>query len=303
MAACSCGSPSTPFGYSSCVDIAQRAVGFGFQSIKNDAGGNNEFASIPLTQALWDAAIYSNDDSVRVELLKNVKTVTDERADPEFEELDGISYVTAEGQRYISFEVIGAPNKLKTYVDALRCGVNGFYMISAGNELVGDLDTDNSSVRPIPMEKGTLYTKIIGTTRTTQQKLMVKFMVAESFDDADMGMIPSDDVSADLKATPSQIGVSLSSVIVASATTITLDATYKLNNVITPEPYVGAAGTDFDLYNVTTASTVTVTPTEPVTDGTYVLTFAPQTIADVLELRDADGSVISYATVTGLVAL
>lgn len=301
MAACSCTGDTSPFGYSNCVSIAQRAVGFGFQYLKNDAGSLNSMSGT-VAQADWEAALYSNDPSVRIELLKNVKTVVDERADPEFEELDGISYVTAEGQRYISFEVIGAPNKLKTYIDGLNCKDGGFYMVSAGNELVGDLVSGD--VYPIPYEKGTLYTKIIPATRTTQQKLMVKFMVAESFDDADMGFIPASDITADLKATTAQIDVTFATApAVASSTTITCALEYTLNNSATPQPYVGAGAGDFDLYNVTTASSVAVTPTEPVTDGTYVLTFVAQTTSDVLELRDADGSPISFTTVTGLVAL
>ena len=301
MAACSCTGDTSPFGYSNCVSIAQRAVGFGFELLKDDTGLVNSIVA-PVSQSDWESFLYSNDEGLRINLLKNVKTVVDERADPETEELDGISYITAEGQRYISFEVIGAPNKLKSYVDGLNCKDGGFYMVSAGNEIVGRLE--DGELFPIPYEKGTLYTKIIPATRTTQQKLMVKFMVAESFDDADMGFIPADQITADLKATTPQISVGFATApAVASATTITCALEYNLNNSSVSQPYVGAETTDFDLYNVTTSASVPVTPSEPVTDGTYVLTFAAQTTSDVLELRDRDGSPISFTTVTGLVAL
>lgn len=301
MAVCNCNDGVLGFGTATCVGLASRAVGFGFQKTKS-AGVYNDFSSTPLTQALWEAALWSTDQDERLSVLRNVKTVVDERADPDFEELDGVSYVVAEGQRYISFEVIGAPSKLKTIVEGLRCGEYSFYMITADEQLAGWNYTEDGALRGIPVEKGTLYTKIIPATRTTKTKLMVKFMVAESFDDGDMGYIPANEVTADLLGTNSQVEVNTDQAGVASATTITLDLDYYANDSLIPQDYVGADSTDFVLYNVTTDAAVAVAVTEP-TDGSYVLTFVAQTTSDALELRDANGSPISFTTVTGLIAL
>ena len=300
MAVCNCNDGVLGFGLATCVGLAGRAVGFGFRKNKNAGVYNVINGATVVSQPIWEALLYNSDADVRMNVLKNVKTVTDERADPDFEELDGVSYVVAEGQRYISFEVIGTPSKLKTIVEGLRCGEYGFTMITADNQLAGWKVANE--LRGIPVEKGTLYTKIIPATRTTKTKLMVKFMVAESFDDGDMGYIPADQVTADLLATNAQIQASLDSATVASATTITVDVDYYANDSTTPQEYVGADVNDFVLFNVTTDAAVVVVVTEP-TDGSYLLTFAAQTTSDVLELRDANGSPIAFTTETGLVAL
>ena len=299
MAVCNCNDGVLGFGTATCVGLASRAVGFGFRKNKSYGSYNAIDGSSDTTQAAWETFLFTSDADVRMNVLRNVKTVVDERADPDFEELDGVSYVVAEGQRYISFEVIGTPSKLKTIVEGLRCGEYGFTMITADNQLAGWKVAED--LRGIPVEKGTLYTKIIPATRTTKTKLMVKFMVAESFDDGDMGYIPADMISADLLGTNPQVEAIVEAGI-ATATTATVTVDYYANDSTTPQDYVGADVGDFTLYNVTTDLAVTVTVTEP-TDGNYVLTFVAQTAADVLELRDKNASPITFTTVDGLIAV
>jgi len=297
---CNCNDGVDGFGIASCVELMKRAVGFGFQKTKSYNAYNSVDGSVVLDQATWETLLYTSDKDVRMNVLRNVKNVTDERADPEFENLDGIDYVVAEGQRYISFEVIGTPSKLKSIVEGLNCGDYSVFTITAAEQLGGW--KNGTDLRGVPIEKGTLYTKIIPATRTTKAKLMVKFMIAEAFNDGDTGLIPSDDVTADLLGTNSQIQIATSAVTVASATTITLDLDYYANDSTTPQAYVGAVAGDFDLYNNDTALSVAATVAEGV-DGSYTLTFAAQTTADDLELRDKSGSKIAFTTVTGLVAL
>ena len=296
--ACNCTDGTKGWGLSSCFNKFGYPLGYAFQKLKDSTGADNGLTgteAAPLTQTAWeDSYLYVVDQSIRVNVLSNVKAVTDEREDPNTEDIDGVEFFVSEGTRKITFEVYGVPSKVKGFIEALRCGEYGFYPISNTKNLGGL--KDGATVRPIPIEVGTLFVKEMFQTKTSQQKLMVSFQVSEEYNDSDFGFVPAKAIDADLLGTTPQIETIVTGDGNADsngAETVVL--TYSANNSTTPEALLGAGDTSYyEIYNTTTQATVSISSIVDNGSGSYTFDYVGQTPADVLELRYVDGSPLSF---------
>ena len=155
---------------------------------------------------------------------------------------------------------------------------------------------DGATVRPIPIEVGTLFVKEMFQTKTSQQKLMVSFQVSEEYNDSDFGFVPAKAIDADLLGTTPQIETIVTGDGNADsngAETVVL--TYSANNSTTPEALLGAGDTSYyEIYNTTTQATVSISSIVDNGSGSYTFDYVGQTPADVLELRYVDGSPLSF---------
>ena len=103
--ACNCTDGTKDWGLSSCFNKFGYPLGYAFQKLKDSTGADNGLTgteAAPLTQTAWeDSYLYVVDQSIRVNVLSNVKAVTDEREDPNTEDIDGVEFFVSEGTRKI----------------------------------------------------------------------------------------------------------------------------------------------------------------------------------------------------------
>jgi len=303
--ACNCTDGTKGWGLSSCFNKFGYPLGYAFQKIKNSSGDDNKVEATEaakLTQLTWESSLYSSDQNLKISVLSNVKAVTDEREDPNTEDVDGVEIFVSEGTRKITFEVYGVPSKVKGFIEGLRCGEFGFYAISNTKNL-GGLKVDGG-VQPIPIEKGTLFVKEIFQTKTGQQKLMVTFQVSEAYNDSDFGFLPASIIDADLLGTTPQIQALLTGDGAAdSAGAETVNIVFSANNSTVDEPIAGANDAAYyTLQNTTTGGAVTISGVVDNGGGEYEILYTSQTTADVLVLSYANGSPLAFEDYTFLEA-
>lgn len=295
--ACNCTDGTNGWGLSSCFNKFGYPLGYAFQKIKDSTGADNFVTGTeasPYDQATWSGSLYSSDESLRIHLLSNVKAVTDEREDPNTEDVDGVEMFVSEGTRKISFEVYGVPSKLKGFIEGLRCGEWGFYPISNTKNLGGL--KDGADIKPIEIERGTLHVKEMYQTKTGQQKLMVTFQVSEEYNDSDFGFLPASAISADLLGTTPQIQAEVTGDGAAdSAGNETFSLAFSANNSTIDIPVVGVVAANLQLYNNTTDASVSITTLTETSDGNYALAYTAQTASDELVLSNADGSPVALS--------
>jgi hypothetical protein len=301
MAVCSCDTGVTAFGLTDCYGKPDYVVGFGFINMKSDGVNYNTISgSSNVSQSIWEGLLWNNDPKQRLNLLKNVKEVTDEREDATTETIDEIDYFIRDGKRMVSFSVVGAPDLLKTVVEGIRCGNYGFFTITASGQIGGWKATTNaSSLRPIAIEKGTLQTKVIQATKSTQKRVMVMFQVAESFDDGTYGFIPSENIGADLIGTNALLSGLIVGAPVIAATSVTVHVDWELNGSTTVLPLEGLDTIAYwSLYNETTSATVTITAVTETAAGTYQLTYAAQTALNVIRISRGAAAPFTFDSFT-----
>lgn len=287
---CSCDTGAGGFGLIDCYGSPDRVVGLGFVQLKT--GGSDNVVTAPIAQADWEGLLWNKDGSQRVSLLSDVKAYTSERDDAVTETIDTIDYFISEGKKMVSFELIGTPAKLKSYVDSLRCQTIGFYGVSASGQLLGQRSSADE-MKPIPVQNQTIYSKIIDKTKETLAKMRVTFMIDERFDDADLAFIPSSEVTADLLTTEALIeATATAGASTTTTTTMEIQLDFSLSGQVSGtapnglEPLTNFDSTSyFAIYNNTTLASVAVSGVteSSTTDGLYTLTFTAQTTADVLE--------------------
>lgn len=307
MVSCSCTSGVGGFGLIDCFGKPSRIVGLGFQNLKS--GGSDNYLLSPVSQANWEGSLWNKNGSLRISLLNNIKEYTSERADAITETIDEIALYLKDGQKMISFTVLGAPYKLKEYVDGLRCSTIGFYGISESGQLLGRrISSDSSRLGLIPIQKGTITTKMVDATNTTFSKMMVTFMVDERFDDSEFVYMASDEITADLEYTNALIQADASAV-VDNATRITTTLLWAASGRVSGsgtglEPLENFnTASFFLLYNNDTSSAVTVSSVTEVSAGVYELTFAAQTAGNDLTLSAGVLAPFNFTEITGLTAL
>lgn len=298
LESCTCGTGVDGFGFIDCYGKPSRVVGIGFQQLKS--GSTENYILAPLSQSVWEGWLYNKDGSLRISVLNNLTEYTSERDDAITETIDDIDYYLKDGKKMVSFTVVGAPYKLKAFVEGLRCSKNGFYGLSESNQVLGRRSATNTlHILPIPIQKGTLTSKMIDATNATFSKMMVSFQLDERYDDSEFVYYnaPAD---VDLLGTEALIQANASAT-VDSATAITVTLAWSLSGAVGAalEPLTNFdTASFFSLYNETTAASVTISGITESPAGSYELTFVAQTTADVLTLSPSATSPFTFDALT-----
>lgn len=302
---CTCDTGVNGFGFIDCFGKPSRVVGVAFQQLKS--GGAENYLNAPISQANWEGSLWNKTASLRISVLNDVKEYSSDRDDAITETIDDIDYYLKDGKKMISFTVIGAPYKLKAYVDGLRCGRNGVYFISESNQLLGRrIDNDTAAIGLIPIQKGTITSKMIDATVATFSKMMVTFQLDERYDDSEFVYVPSDKITADLQDTEPMIQAIATASVTASVTievTLLWAASGRVSDVDLEPLENFDVSSYFSLYNNDTSSTVAISAVSEGSAGVYTLTITAQTTGDSLTLSAGALAPFDFADVTGLVAL
>ena len=303
---CVCADGTSGFGVIDCFGKIDRVVSAGFRDQKSS--GVENVITAPVSQSDWEALLYNKDATQRLSLLGDVKAYTSERDDSVTETIDTIDYFISKGKKMVSFELLGNPLKIMSYIDSLRCKNVTFIGVTASNQLLGRKKSTGSpdELFGIPVQTGTIDTKEIEKTKETLAKIRVTFQIDESFNDSDKVFIPSTEITADLFDTEAMIQATA----VTSGTSTTLATTQEIQLNFSLSGQISANGQEpleaynaslnWEAYNNTTLAAVVISSVSEssTTAGLYTLTFAAQTTADVIKFSASSVAPFNFTAFT-----
>lgn len=252
---------------------------------------------VPISQIIDDTYLIERlndaDKSKRWYPTLPLKQVTDEREDPETEDIDGMSYITDEGVRNFTGFTISADPVYQGKLDSGKCGELSAFVIDKSGRLVGEISDDGSTLYPIPIERGTFYTKLIKTQQGVIQKVQISFAWSELASDKKLRLMTA---TADLVNARGLLDIN-ATISGESTTGFVAALTYSYGYANAVQKAIGLLLADFELYNVTTGAPVVITSVTEDPVGTYTFVIPAQTSSDVLRLTDTKNGIELIATV------
>ena len=299
IAGCNCGGRLGNTGFPDSVKPFGLTVGFVMVPIRSEDGTRNglDGTSATIGQDYLDL-LNNPDPSKRGYPYLKLVNVTHEEADATFETFDnGTRTKTRDGIKTIKYEISGVTNQfyLKT---SEACVDFGLYSIDACGNLKGQLEGD--ILYPRPVNRGSFNSTFIDAIADAETKVMFEMDYGFTTNDGDQWMFAQSDFTPIIDPLEGlgMIDVQFPTIVVDSATQITVNASFCYGYANAKTPWTGAGPTDFSLLNITTPAVITVaTAVESlVTPGEYVITFLLQSTNDVVELdsfRAASGSLVN----------
>lgn len=302
--ACTCNNTLGNTGRPNCESLMDVAAGLFITPYYDDNGAQNYIDVAATLNAAYFTTKLNAAAGSRWHPLQNLKNVVDERGDNILEtfEDNSVSFVQV-GPRTFRAWIIGTSTTFLSKIAEYNCIDTGTYIRDKQNNLIGTISSDETKLYPIRIEKGTWSAKLIKGTDKTKQKTEISFQFHVDERDEDLRMISADEIT----------GVTLSSLnglldvtgTLGTVGTTSLVVTLKTDygTAVTKDAVTGLVAADFEIYNVTDSSAVTVTgATESTTtEGEYTLTYAAVTAADSLrvslvkngyEMDDVTGSAV-----------
>jgi len=253
--------------------------------IATDGTQNKIDLSVALDQAAITALINQADASKRWYPTPNFKTVTQEREDSITESFDDGSqaFVRDGVKTFNGFITKPASPQLVGVLKDDRCTNFGVYIVDDAGNLIGR-DLGDGYLYPIPVDNGSYNPTYIEPTDTTVAKVNLTFNFSTLFQDENIGFIAADAIGASLLSENGLLDVVFSNASASSTTEASVEIAYIYGPSNSKLAVTGLLPAEIVLYNTTTDSSV-VTATAPEgPDGTYSITFAAQTSADILKI-------------------
>lgn len=294
-ALCSCGVSLQNTGVPGCVPI------FGVTKqlilvplIANDGTENSIDPNDTLDSAYFTALINNADDSKRWYPTGAMKNVTGERADPLMETFeDGSKVFIRQGVRNFSAMLLKGGPELLSQLNSNRCSSFGVYMVDANGSIYGKVKSDGN-LYPIEVQAASFYGKLVFTTDTTIQKIMLAFEFGVDEKDEDLRMILASSITGINLSSASGLINTYVKVVTCGQTSLVIDVYNKYGDFINGSPVEGllvadfassVTGTGSKIRNTTDGADVTITSvTESTTQaGRYTLAYTSQTVADELQ--------------------
>lgn len=288
--ACSCADGANNVGQPNCVDVFARSKYLIFvQTRQNDGTLNSIAPTDTINQLFLDGKVNADKDE-RWYVMPLHKNYAAERAEAITEDIDGIPFNVAQGNKTVSFEYIdkvGAPPVVNS-INSFACGSYSYFIVTQSNEIVGVKPSGEDNLLPIAIEQGTLYARFMEPTKTTKARTMAQMLVREDVNDGDLKMIPSTAITANLSDNKAVAEINLELTTPQTlATEIEVTATFKYFGTFpNNQPLEGITSTSaFVVTNTTTSLTVVVSGITETAPGVYTLTIPAQTTADLLEVE------------------
>lgn len=293
---CSCDGQIQNLGKPSCLEGLDAALyPIFFSTLKQDGSKNCVDASGTLNQATFDGLFKSEIAANRWLPLTGIKNYAAEPADATTDEFeDGTFELLEDGAVSVTFIVPCAdPYKLKAKIDALRCLSMSFMLVDRSGNLIGEAAGTDLCGRKI--QDKSISTKVLPKNDSQTNKLEVSFVIDKVSNDRKVDFIEAGDIAGyDLTTVLGLLDVNTASLTANSTTNATWVATLDWGGLSSRTPAGGLTATEIEVYNETTSSAVPVTVIEsPI--GTYDLTFAAQTVTDVIHVRGLGGQTIQLS--------
>jgi hypothetical protein len=295
-ALCSCGVSLLNTGRPNCIPI------FGVTKqlvlvpmIADDGTENSIDPTTTLNSAYFTALINQADDSKRWYPTGAMKNVSGERADPITESFeDGSKIFIRQGVRNFSGLLLKGGPVLLNQLNSNRCSTFGVYMIDSDGSIYGKVKNSDGLLFPIEVQAASFNGKLVFTTDTTVEKIMLGFEWGVDERDEDLRMIQATSITGINLSTASGLIDAYCEVVSCSQTSMELRVFNQYGNMVTGSPIEGLLVADFvssvtatasKIRNTTDSADVTITSVteSTTTPGTYTLAYASQTVADVLQ--------------------
>lgn len=294
MALCKCNTGGGNTGLPSCYgvfDVSKQAILVEYLTSTGDINGidlSTLAGGTVLDQAFLDSKIKDVNPRTRWYPTPELKNITDERSDDIVEEFeDSSSVFIQEGARSFEGMIVKGDPVLLGNLKSWRCLTIGVFFIDKSGNLIGK-QTREGFLDPILLQDDSFSASLVKGTDTTKQKDVIKFDVSQLEDDADLRMIEAVSVTANLLGVGGLVDVVAGTPSNTSTTSFDVQLNTPFGGVTSPIPAEGMTVADFSIFNNTTVlPVIPLTVVEStVTAGLYTITFAAQTLLDVLQVSN-----------------
>lgn len=281
-----------------CVPIIRALEKFVFVPTYNSLGVANEIdvTAGPFNAAYFAALVNQVDASKRWFVLPQLKNVENVRAESLMESFnDGSKVFIEQGIRNIVGLIVGsdASPQLKGKIVSHRGNGISIYGIDKAGNLVGKVGSTASMLAPIELEADTIDAILQMTTDTTIQKIAIMFDINISEDDSLIRILAASEMAVSIKnlrglydVTSANSGISTTGVTVTLKTQGgTLLNPVMVEGLLIADFVSSVGGATSRLYNDTDNLNVTILTLTESAPGVYDLTFAAQTVADVMIVK------------------
>lgn len=291
--ACACeygfsnsGTSNTPL-----IKVAKKAI---IVPLYDSNGDRNKITlSDVLNAAYWAALVNQSDVSKRWFPLPEMKNVDDTRGASTIETFEDNSKVfIQQGARDFKAWFVQAPQQLLAALQSYRCDEVGIFFVDICNSLIGTIGADQDSCEPvylypIRIDQNSIDPIFVKMTDKMSQKIELNFSFHMDENDADLRVITLAEAGYNLSGLRGLLDVCHEPSEITTTSFRTQLKVLGYGTPITPLTDKGLVAADFTLFNVTTnlaVAILTSTETSPGVSGIYDITYAAQTIGDILRL-------------------
>ena len=288
MRACSCNESLSNTGQTNCQPLFRVAKKVIFVPTYDSTGALNKLAIDTLfTPSLLTAKLNHATKLSRWYPSPDLENVGGDRAESVFDTApSGKKSFVKKGIRSMTFEIWDQGPEYLYQLEALRCPEFSIYIVDANGSIRGSVpSTEDGYLYPIKVDNVSFDAKPMFGTDTTTEKLVVQFDWEQSEDDAQLRIIASGDMTADLLNAEGLLDISIEYGAI-SQTSVTFTLQERFGSRANRNKLTGLVTGDIALYNVTDAGAVAnATFAESTSSpGTYTITYSSQTVADVIRV-------------------
>lgn len=292
MSVCSCSVTLSNTGTPGCYSIQDVAKKLIMVPIQDSSGNLNriDLTSIPSNSTI-KGYINNSDDKARWYPMPEMENVTNERGDPITEEFpSGNIYKVRNGTKTFTGQMVKQGAEYAGQIESFGCEDMGAFIIDASGNVIGDKST-TGYLSPIKINTQTWDVRTQDTGDQTIARILLTFQWNNSVQDSDIGMLKASDFDSDVDWLDYNGLIDLYGTVSSISTTgFTMKVYTIFGSVLNPKVMPGLNSSDFEIYNETTAATVTISSMAENPAGTYAFTYTAQTPADELSLRIASAT-------------
>ena len=292
---CSCDSALKNTGSPTCKKVFGVGVNYLMVPIyANDGTANCIDATTTLNAAYFTALFNQSDDSKRFYPTGKLTNVTGERADSIKETFDnGTSVYIRQGIRNFASMLVQGSFELAAQFNANRCSTFGIFIVDVDGSVLGKKIGNDGKLYPVEIDAATFEAKMVFTTDTTIQKIMLMGQWGVLEKDDDLRMISANSITGINLANATGLMDVYCKIISTSTTTMVLDIYAKFDDIVTNYPIEGLVAADFvssnsgatsKIYDITDLTDLTVTVVESSTiKGRYTLSYTGAVTNELLQ--------------------
>lgn len=284
---CSCTSQYKNSGQPSCVGSLIKAARkiILVPRYANDGTANKITVPATLNQAYFDALINNADRSLRWYPLPKFVNVEMAKAESTYETFnDGTKKLIQEGVRTFKGLLPAIQPQYLSVLKSGNCTDMAAYIIDKSGTLVGYSNGEENVLYPFPLNANTMNAVYMWATDSTGSNIDFSFEFDVDMRDEYIAQISGDDLTSVNLLNLEGLYNAKKSQTSTGQTSMVFKLYTEYGTVATPQPIEGLVAGDFALYNVTDSLAVTVLTATESPAGTYTLTYASQTVADVIRI-------------------
>lgn len=235
--------------------------------------------------------------------LPNMKNVENTRETPVYETFeDGTQEKIRDGVGSFVAVITNMSPTFLAQIEKAACTAIGAYIVDHKNSIIGI--ANGNKLQPIKIDEKTWAPQYVHATDAIVPKVQLNFQWDLSVMDSALSMISAENISYTLTNLVGLLDIKAVSLVADSATQLTVKVSTLYGSVGDQDLVKGLILSEVKVYNQTTSTQITPSAIAEVADGTYEITIAAQTAADVLHVRVTkngfDDTILRTTTVAAL---